>query len=196
MENVVVSFLKSVRKNRGLTQKKFSEEVNYSEPSIKKYESGRRRPTIKFLLSLQTIFSLTSEEENFLEFIIKKLQEKDGDSNDKNLSLEQRELEILKKERELESKEKKIKKQKLELEKEKVIFMLDAYKSDYSKILETITSLKKYISELDEKTSFNLKIKEISRKELCIMLENSVRDLDNIKKRIENKYVEELEYEY
>ncbi|MCJ8341404.1 MAG: helix-turn-helix transcriptional regulator [Cetobacterium sp.] len=172
MTNKECNFLKRFRKIRNITQKELAEKLNYSLATIKTYE--KKKLSKKFKIKLLEKFKLSEIERT-------------------ELGIEYNEcllenIESLKvKEEYLNEYENKLKKEKIKLEKEKFLLKLEQNKSDYLKIKDILSTLNITIHELDVQTTLSLNIKEISKKELKIIIEKNILELEKIVKRFNNK---------
>ena len=70
---------------------------------------------------------------------------------------------------------------------------IDKNKSDYLKYIELLKKIKKDLAELDVLSSFNLNLKDKSRNEIRRLIDKMINDLVEVKSKIKEYEVIELE---
>ena len=62
MEQAIGSFLRELRKEKGLTQEELAEQLNVSNKTLSRWETGKRTPDLESLLQLADHFSVSVQE--------------------------------------------------------------------------------------------------------------------------------------
>ena len=61
MKNKFAVRLKELREDRGLTQAKLANELNYTQTTIAKWDSGDRVPRVNDIIALSEFFGVTTD---------------------------------------------------------------------------------------------------------------------------------------
>lgn len=188
---------KSIRIKNKFTQKEFGEVTKYSEATIKKYEYGKSKVSNKFLLKLLRLPFLTEKETIIITNELKKTPsgKRNLKNNDEILKEINEKLRlIIKKENDIKKREKEINKEQIKLKKEHTLHFLENNKSDYAKIIDSLSKINKEVVNLEMKASFHPILKEISRKEILRMIERNINIFTEIYKKLESNEMEDVIY--